>query len=645
MFLYILPLIKRRTKMKPFISLCMIVKNEEKVLERCLTTVAHLIDEVVVVDTGSTDATKTIAQKFTDKVYDFKWVNDFSAARNFAASKATAKWILVLDGDEYVEEENFKEFLNEIRNDCGQFNAYAINIINFIGVNGEKIIHNQHERVYLNDGTITYTRRIHEQLTCKEGEEIRLKKSCLTIYHSGYLNKVVREKEKQERNTQLLDREIEQGNNKAFDYFNYGNQSFSSGNYEEALDFYIKAYNLKEDHKLSWVALNMVNIVNCLIQLKRYDDALNVIEDAMILYETAPDFLYLRSEVFYQKGQYDDAKQILNDIIKHYEYYKEYITGPDVQLLLPSKLLGEIYYRENNYEQAVFYFMSVLNISKYDGQSISRVLTILTKVHSDQEISEFIYKKQLIDENNIVDFVIGCFNVGRIGLAEQILNHSKSPSILLRDIIDLKKACLDETLAEIIIKKEERWESYMQSGLLNWIDLYLINKKVSNIKIKIFFNDLYKDQKYSALVDLLENKRVVNIDSQMILEVLKSCLNYGLLDYVRCIVDYISEFKKDICHKMAAVLHEMGYKIEAMQYYELSGWESMDEIDFIYIIENMLSIGQSEHALQIASYAKSKFPQNFRFYKVILEGDNEQLKELTINDAKRYFINSDINNL
>ena len=75
------------------VSLCMIVKNEEKVLERCLDTIADLVEEIIIVDTGSTDATKKLARRYTEKVYDFQWVDDFSAARNFAFSKAQMEYI------------------------------------------------------------------------------------------------------------------------------------------------------------------------------------------------------------------------------------------------------------------------------------------------------------------------------------------------------------------------------------------------------------------------------------------------------------------------------------------------------------------------------------------------------------------------
>ena len=92
------------------ISLCMIVKNEERVLARCLDSVADLMDEIIIVDTGSDDRTKEIAAKYTDRIYDFKWIDDFSAARNFAFSKAEMDYIYSADADEVLSEENRERF-------------------------------------------------------------------------------------------------------------------------------------------------------------------------------------------------------------------------------------------------------------------------------------------------------------------------------------------------------------------------------------------------------------------------------------------------------------------------------------------------------------------------------------------------------
>lgn len=86
------------------ISLCMIVKNEEAVLARCLASVAPAVDEIIIVDTGSTDRTRAIAEQFTDRVYDFAWIDDFSAARNFSFSKATGDYCMWLDADDVLSE-------------------------------------------------------------------------------------------------------------------------------------------------------------------------------------------------------------------------------------------------------------------------------------------------------------------------------------------------------------------------------------------------------------------------------------------------------------------------------------------------------------------------------------------------------------
>lgn len=89
----------------------MIVKNEERILARCLESVKDLMDEIIIVDTGSMDATKQIAARYTDKIYDFSWIDDFSAARNFAFSKATKEYVYSADADEVLSEENRQKFL------------------------------------------------------------------------------------------------------------------------------------------------------------------------------------------------------------------------------------------------------------------------------------------------------------------------------------------------------------------------------------------------------------------------------------------------------------------------------------------------------------------------------------------------------
>ena len=99
----------------PSISLCMIVRNEEDVLARCLTSVADLVDEIILVDTGSSDRTKEIAARYTDRIFDFPWMDDFAAARNHAFLQATGDYCLWLDADDLLEEADRAAFRRKYR--------------------------------------------------------------------------------------------------------------------------------------------------------------------------------------------------------------------------------------------------------------------------------------------------------------------------------------------------------------------------------------------------------------------------------------------------------------------------------------------------------------------------------------------------
>ncbi|WP_213469377.1 tetratricopeptide repeat-containing glycosyltransferase family 2 protein [Paenibacillus dendritiformis] len=92
------------------ISLCMIVKNEEGSIARCLSSVQDIVDEIIIVDTGSTDGTKEIVRKYTDQIFDFVWIDDFAAARNYAFSCATKDYIFWLDADDILKDEDRKKF-------------------------------------------------------------------------------------------------------------------------------------------------------------------------------------------------------------------------------------------------------------------------------------------------------------------------------------------------------------------------------------------------------------------------------------------------------------------------------------------------------------------------------------------------------
>ncbi len=147
------------------ISLCMIVKNEEKILSRCLTSVKDIVDEIIIVDTGSTDKTKTIAKTFTDKVYDFKWVNDFSKARNYSFSKATKDYILWLDADDVILPKDKEKILNLKNNLSKDIDMVMMKYNIAFDNNGNPTFSYYRERLLKREKNYKWESPIHEVIT------------------------------------------------------------------------------------------------------------------------------------------------------------------------------------------------------------------------------------------------------------------------------------------------------------------------------------------------------------------------------------------------------------------------------------------------------------------------------------------------
>ena len=149
---------------KPTLSLCMIVKNEEENLEKCLSLARPHVDEIVIVDTGSTDGTLEIAQRYADRLDEIEWPGSFSVARNHSLELATGDYILILDGDEYIES---TESWKKIRNSLGVLDIAALilpvkNLLTENNVVSADMF--WQERVLRNHPDIRYHGRVHNQV-------------------------------------------------------------------------------------------------------------------------------------------------------------------------------------------------------------------------------------------------------------------------------------------------------------------------------------------------------------------------------------------------------------------------------------------------------------------------------------------------
>ena len=146
------------------LSLCMIVKNEEERLARCLSGVQGAVDEIIIVDTGSTDGTKRVAGQFTGRVYDYAWDDDFSAARNASLDRATKPFILWLDADDVVERSE-KEKLMALKNRLtADVDAVMTPYHTGIGQDGRPTLIYERERIVRRDAGFVFSGVVHEAM-------------------------------------------------------------------------------------------------------------------------------------------------------------------------------------------------------------------------------------------------------------------------------------------------------------------------------------------------------------------------------------------------------------------------------------------------------------------------------------------------
>ena len=143
------------------ISLCMIVRDEEDVLARCLDSVAGLADEIIIVDTGSVDRTMDIAREYTDQVYQFAWIDDFAAARNYAFAQAKSEFCLWLDADDVVLPED-RDKLLELKKDLSGVDTVMLRYHTAFDSQGRPVFAYWRERIVRNCAQAVWVGAVHE---------------------------------------------------------------------------------------------------------------------------------------------------------------------------------------------------------------------------------------------------------------------------------------------------------------------------------------------------------------------------------------------------------------------------------------------------------------------------------------------------
>lgn len=218
----------------------MIVKNEEDVLGRCLSCVHELVDEIIIVDTGSEDKTKQIATQYTDLIYSFDWINDFSAARNFAFSKASMEYCMWLDADDVMEEKDRMGFLALKQSLTPDTDMVMMRYYMALDKNGKPSYWYYRERIIKNTGKYLWQGMVHEAITpCGN-----------LIYSDVAVNHKKTHSKDPERNLNIYKKMVSEGKTlNARETYYYARELHQHKLYEEALEMFYKFMALPD----AWV--------------------------------------------------------------------------------------------------------------------------------------------------------------------------------------------------------------------------------------------------------------------------------------------------------------------------------------------------------------------------------------------------------
>ena len=328
------------------LSLCMIVKNEEETLKRCLDSVKALIDEIIIVDTGSNDKTKEIAKKYTDKIYDFEWVDDFSLARNFAFSKATKEYIMWLDADDVLEKSDLDKLLTFKKDLSPLVDVVMLPYHISFDVGGNPTFSFYRERIVKNDGTFIWRDPIHETIT-PHGKII--------YFDAGICHKKIKPTPAK-RNLEIYEKIIASNTPlSARQKFYYSRELYFNQYYEKAIASFIDY--LENYH--GWLENNIeacLNLADCYLQTNRQHEALKWLYYSFIFDIPRAEIISKIGEIYMNQKKYELA---IYWFLKALQCEKKLKSGgfvlSDEYDFIPYLLLCVCYFYKNNMEQALYY--------------------------------------------------------------------------------------------------------------------------------------------------------------------------------------------------------------------------------------------------------------------------------------------------
>ena len=322
------------------LSLCMIVKNEENTLGRCLASIKTLVDEIIIVDTGSTDSTKAVARRFTGKIYDFEWIDNFAAARNYAFSLATKELILWLDADDVILPKDRDILAGLLPTLPPEVDAVSMPYNLAADANGNVTSSLRRNRIVRQNKNFQWVGSVHEYLAVSGnifncGAAVTHK----PLEHDAY------------RNLRIYENRLQKGEEfSPRDLFYFANELSDHRLYNRAIEYYQKFLSTKQ----GWVEDNIAacgKLADSFFNLKEYENQLKFIFKSFEFDTPRADFCCRLGFYYLAKEQFRQAAfwyKLATELEKPSGGWS--LVSHDCWTWLPHIQLCVCYYRLGEYQ-------------------------------------------------------------------------------------------------------------------------------------------------------------------------------------------------------------------------------------------------------------------------------------------------------
>lgn len=540
------------------IGVVMIVKDEEDMIRACLDSVINLVDEIVIVDTGSVDETVDIARTYTNKVYNIPWQEDFSAARNFAIDKCSCKWVLSLDADERLGTVagDLRELITNTDSE-----AFFVPLRNYISPSGSDFNEIGVLRLFRNLPQYRFVGKVHEQIRIVDQELVRYSNYPIIIH--SYIEPG-RRQNKRRRNINMITEQLKnQPVNQVFLKYYLGCEWLGLGKYRKACECFWYAYEKLDRTHIFFRSSVTRSLIACLRNLGKLEEALALCMRETEVYPEYTDLFFDGGVVLEQMGEYEIARRWFKVAVDLGTLCISYQHSNGTGDFLAYYHLGHCCQMIGKPEEASQYYQAALEINKGFVYPLYGLYMVLVTRQSCEEIISY-FSKQGYIESYEARQALGqlLFTSGRPDLAVRICTQTEGvtmPSFELAKHFlysgNFKQAIA--MLQELKIRDQQNTAEILKMEIL----AHIFMRDVSSAQVKCL--EMWQNQPMRAealalmaLIKRVEGKQQTLITKygpgfvELLLGIMADCLrsygeNSGIFIHVaKCCEGLISHFEQ-----------------------------------------------------------------------------------------------------